>query len=79
MSEPLHPMVMEHLYCTDAEATQQTISESDLTYSIDLGRGFTVHHGTRDGLPIVVVECQDQKADELSCVWFNESTSGDQS
>lgn len=74
---PMHPMAMEHLYCLDAEVTQQTIAESKLTYSIDLGRGFTVHHGTRHGAPIIVVECDGQNPDELSCVWFDESTSGD--
>lgn len=78
MNEPLHPMTPEHLHCTDADATQQTIAESKLTSSISLGRGFTVHHGTRDKLPITIVECEGQKPSELSCVWFDEST-GDQS
>lgn len=73
---PMLLTAVEHLYCTDAEATRQTISESKLTSSIELGRGFTVHHGTRDRLPIVIVECEDQKGDELSCVWFDESVSG---
>ena len=76
---PMRLVKPEHLYCTDADATQQTIAESKLTSSIDLGRGFRVHHGTRDGLPIVVIECQDQKPDELSCVWFDESVAGGQS
>lgn len=74
MTGPLHPMAMEAFSCVNAETMQQTISESNLTYSIDLGRGFTVHHGTRDGAPIVIVECEGQKPDELSCIWFDEST-----
>jgi hypothetical protein len=71
----LHPTALAHFHCTDAATTQQTITESKITHSIDLGRGFTVHHGIRDGLPIVIAECQDQMPDELSAVWFDESTS----
>ena len=76
MKKTLHPMAMEYFYSPNAEVTQQTISESNLTYSIDLGRGFTIHHGTRDGASIIIVECVDQKPDELSGIWFDESTVG---
>lgn len=75
MNKPLHPMTPEYLYCTDAKASQQTIAESKLTFSISLGRGFTIHHGTRDGLPIVIFECEKQTPSELSCVWYDESIS----
>lgn len=75
MNEPLHPMTPEYLYCTDAKATQQTIAESKLTFSISLGRGFAIHHGTRDGLPIVIFECEKQTPSDLSCVWYDESIS----
>jgi hypothetical protein len=73
MKKTLHPLAIEALHCVDAETVKQTIAESRITHSIDLGRGFAVLHGTRDGLPIVIVECQNQNSDELSCVWFDET------
>ena len=73
MSEPHYPITPDAFYCVDAETTKQTIAESKIFHSIDLGRGFTIHHGTRDGLPIVIFECEGQKPDELSGIWFDES------
>lgn len=75
MSEPQYPMTPDAFYCVDAETTKQTIAESKITHSIDLGRSFTIHHGTRDGLPIVIFQCEGQKLSELSCVWYDESIS----
>ena len=60
-----------NFYALNAEVTQQTIAESTLEYSIDMG-AFTVHHGNRDGLPIVIAEHHNQKPDELSAVWYSE-------
>jgi len=65
-------LTAEQFYAVDATTCQQTLAESDIEYSIDMG-GFTVHHGTRDGTRIVVVEHNDQRPDQLSAVWYNES------
>lgn len=73
MSEPIHPMTPDAFYCVDSDAIKQTLTESKITHSIDLGRGFTVHHGTRYKLPVVIIECENQKPSELSCVWYDES------
>jgi hypothetical protein len=73
MNTPLHPLAFEAFHCTNADTLKQTVAESLITHSIDLGRGFSVLHGTRDGLPIVIVGCQDQSPDELSAVWFAEA------
>lgn len=68
-----HTLAAEHFYAIDAETTRQTIAESRINYSTDMGR-FTIHHGERYGLPIVIVEHHDQQPDELSGIWFNEGT-----
>lgn len=65
-----HP-TPEDFYALDAKTVKQTISESVIQTSIDMG-AFTIHHGTRDGQPIVIAEHHDQKADELSAVWYSE-------
>lgn len=67
-----HILTAEHFHAVDAETVQQTITESQLEYSIDMG-AFTVHHGKRDGNPIIIVEHHDQQADELSGIWFDDS------
>lgn len=66
-----NPLSAEHFHAVDADTCKQTIAESKLDYSIDMG-GFTVHHGTRHGAPIVIAEHHAQKADELSGVWFDD-------
>jgi hypothetical protein len=73
MTKSLHPLVLDAFYCVDAATVDQTLAESKTTHSIELGRGFVIHHGTRDGLPIVIVECQNQKPDELGAIWFDET------
>ena len=73
MSASLHPLALDAFHCVNAETVQQTIAESKITHSIDLGRGFVIHHGTRDGLPVIVVECENQTPTELSAIWFDES------
>lgn len=66
-----NPLTAEHFHAVDAEPCKQTIAESQIDYVIDMG-GFVVHHGTRDGAPIVIAEHRDQQIDELSGVWFDD-------
>jgi hypothetical protein len=61
----------EDFYALDTNTVKQTIAESVLEISIDMG-AFTVHHGTRFGQPIVIAEHHNQKADELSAVWYSD-------
>ena len=68
----LRPLRAEHFHAVDTETARQTIAESRLDYSIDMGR-FTIHHGTRYGAPIVIAEHNNQQADELSGVWYSET------
>ncbi|MBC3874605.1 hypothetical protein [Undibacterium flavidum] len=56
----------------DAVITKQTIEESIIEYSIDMG-AFVIHHGTRDKRPIIIAEHKNQREDELSGVWYSES------
>lgn len=65
-------MNASHFHAVSAEVVRQTVSESELTYSIDMG-AFTIHHGHRDGTPIIIAEHHDQQASELSGIWFNDS------
>ncbi len=66
-----NPLTAENFYAVEAAVCKQTIAESQLEYSIYMG-AVTVHHGTRYGSPIVIVEHHDQQADELSGIWFDE-------
>lgn len=68
----LQPLRAEHFHAVDTETARQTIAESCLDYSIDMGR-FTIHHGTRYGMPIVIAEHNNQQTDELSGVWYSEN------
>lgn len=65
------PLSVEHFHAVDAETIQQTIKESQLEYSIEMG-AFVIHHGTRYGAPIVIAEHNNQQADELSGIWFHD-------
>lgn len=65
------PLSAEHFHAVDAQTLRQTIQESDLQYSMDMG-SFTVHHGKRYGKPIVIVEHHNQQADQLSGIWFDD-------
>jgi trimethylamine:corrinoid methyltransferase-like protein len=64
------PLTVEHLHAVDAATCQQTLAESDIEYSVDMG-GFTVHHGTRSGAPIVVAENSNRQPGQLSAVWYD--------
>jgi hypothetical protein len=61
----------EHFHAVDTETVRQTIAESRIEYSIDMGK-FTVYHGTRFSAPIVIVEHHDQQTNQLSAIWFND-------
>lgn len=67
------PLSAEHFHPVDAATCKQTMAESDLDYSIQMGDTFSIHHGTRYGSPIVIVEHHDQQAPGLSGVWYDES------
>ena len=66
-----NPLTAENFHAVDAAACKQTMAESRLEYSIDMG-GFTLHHGTRHGAPIIIAQHHNQKADELSGIWFDD-------
>lgn len=73
MSQHQHsPLTVEHFHAVDAATCQQTLAESVIKYSIDMG-SFTVHHGTRDGAQVVVVEHNDQQPDQLSAIWYDDT------
>lgn len=63
------PLSAEHFHAVDAATCKQTMAESHLEYSIEMG-AFTLHHGTRFSAPIIIAEHHDQKADELSGIWY---------
>lgn len=63
------PLTAEHFHAVNAELCQQIIAESQLEYSVDMG-AFSIHCGTRWGAPIVIAEHHNQKADELSGIWY---------
>lgn len=64
-------LAVEHFHAVSAEVVRQTIAESNLEYSIDMG-AYSVHHGTREGVQILIVEHHNQAADQLSAIWFND-------
>lgn len=73
---PNSPLAAEHFHPVDAATCAQTIAESILDFSVYMG-AFTLHHGTRFGSPIVIAEHHNQKADELSGVWYDDSQCND--
>lgn len=68
---PRNALCVEQFHAVDANTCKQTMAESHLEYSIDMG-GFTLHHGTRHGAPIIIAEHHNQKANELSGIWFDD-------
>lgn len=77
MSKPQHNLLSPtHFHAVDAATCEQTIKESDLDFSICMGR-FTIHQGHRYGVPIVIAEHHDQKTDELSAVWYDDGHGDD--
>lgn len=69
---PYNPLNIEHFHTVDAAICKQTMAESVIDHSIDLGR-FTIHHGTREGAPIIIAEHRNQQADELSAIWYDDT------
>ena len=69
---PHNPLAVEHFHAVDAATCKQTLAESEIVNSIDMG-GFTLHHGARHGAPIVIAEHHEQQADELSGIWYDDS------
>lgn len=65
------PLTAEHFHAVDTSTCKRTIEESKIEYSIDMG-SFVVHHGTREGAPIVIAEHKEQQPDELSGVWYDD-------
>lgn len=63
---------LECFYVIDAATVRQTLTESEISHSIALADRVVAHHGTRFRKPIVIVEVIDQRADELSAVWYDE-------
>ena len=73
MTKHVHsPLSAEHFHAINAGTCKQTIEESQLEYSVCMG-AFTIHHGTRYGSPIVIVEHHNQQAGEFSGVWYDET------
>lgn len=68
---PHNPLTAENFHAVDLATVTQTMAESHLEYSIDMG-GFNCHFGTRFGAPIIIAEHHNQKADELSGIWFDD-------
>lgn len=68
---PHNPLTAENFHAVDAATCKQTMAESHLDYSIEMGT-FTVHHGSRHGAPIIITEHHNQEADELSGIWFDD-------
>lgn len=75
IKRPHDPLTVEHFHAVDADTCKQTMAESQLEYSIDMG-GFTLHHGTRYGAPIIIAQHHNQQADELSGIWFDDGERG---
>jgi hypothetical protein len=72
MSDTHCLMAFKHFYCVGKDVTRQTLQESKIDHSIDMGL-FSIHHGSRYGSPIVIVERHQQGPGELSAVWFDVS------
>lgn len=66
-------MVMANFSAVTSEVCAQTISESQIEYVIDMG-GFAIHHGMRYGSPIVIAEHNNQQADQLSGIWYDDGS-----
>lgn len=63
----MHP---ETFYAANFEVFCQTMDESNITFSIDMGGGVVIHHGTRYGVPIWLM---DNPLGELYGVWYDET------
>lgn len=66
------PLSVEHFHAVNAATLQQTLAESQLEYSIDMG-GFSLHHGLHFGALIVIAENHSQAADALHGIWYDDN------
>lgn len=57
-------------YAVDFEVFAQTLAESQITVSHEMGGGVVIHHGTRDSAPIWLL---DNALGELHGVWVEEN------
>ena len=64
-AHPHNPLSVEHFHAVDTATCKQTMAESRIEYSIEMG-DLMLHHGTRHGAPIVIAQHHNQNADELS-------------
>lgn len=63
----MHP---ETFHASNFEAFCQTMGESNISFSIDMGGGVVIHYGTRYGAPIWLM---DNPLGELYGVWYDET------
>lgn len=66
-----NPLTIAHFYAVTDAICKQTIDESKIEHSICMG-GVTIHHGWRDGAPIVIMENHGQGLGDLSGVWYDD-------
>lgn len=69
---PHRPFTVENFHAVPTATCQQTIAESLIVHSIDMG-AFTIHHGFREGAPIIIAQHHNQRAGELSGIWFDDN------
>lgn len=63
------PFDLDHFVAVGADVASQTINESMITDSCDLGGGLVFRVGTRDGAPIFVMQNDD--AAGMCAVWYD--------
>lgn len=63
----MHP---ETLHAVNFDTFCQTMEESDVTFSIDMGGGVVIHLGTRYGAPIWLM---DNPLGKLYGVWYDDT------
>lgn len=68
----MNPNLMhsETFHAVNFDTFCQTMEESDMTFSIDMGGGVVIHHGTRYGAPICLM---DNPLGDLYGVWYDDN------
>ncbi|MDX5300096.1 MAG: hypothetical protein LPK85_14230, partial [Gammaproteobacteria bacterium] len=61
-------MSPEHLHLVPFAVLADTLAESAITHAVDLGGAVTLHVGTREGTPIVLIE---NPLGALNAVWYD--------
>ncbi len=63
-------MAPESFYLTpQRDVVEQTLSETAVSYEVDLGGGTTLYFGTRYGAPVWIVD----NPGGLSPIWYDET------